>query len=517
MRHYDKGRKYCSFACFGMAHRKKVRKECAHCGKQICIIPALIRKDNYCSKACQHEGHRKAMSGAGNPRWEGGIAKEDRPIEWCEALKKKIRVRDGFICIKCGRKGLDIHHIDKDKNNNKEENLITLCHKCHMKFHSKFGKNRKREAEYWQASFWNWVGMHFEKVEQAKTENKTQKIYSIEVEKNHNFIANNFLTHNTNIIDETDMIDDESYVKIFRMLLESEDSCLIEIGNPFSLAHFYRHHNDEEWHKIHIDAQDCIAAGRLTEEGVKEQRAEMSEFEATVLLDANFPEEIDMAVFGKQAIQNMVAQKPEPAKFDKIIIGIDPAAGGRDRTVITPFGVKGNEYWQLEKDCITMDERDAMKIVGRVQELVTTKYNSMKVEIATDTVNNRGIYDRLKENGYTVREFIAGKKAYNHKRFYNYKTEVAFKCAEIGKLGLIHNVPAASRYVLQLRSWTYEVRSDKQIKIVDPEEKSPDHADSLIIALSNDIFHEDMFMAAPIDTSMPEWRWKPVRDRIRPQ
>ena len=321
----------------------------------------------------------------------------------------------------------------------------------------------------------------------------------------------------TVIVDETDMIDDESYTKIFRMLLENPDACIIEIGNPFTLGHFYRHHNDENWHKIHIDAEDCVKAGRLTREAVDEQRAEMTELEATVLLDANFPEEIEYAVFPKKSIDEMVKFKPEPEKFDKIIIGIDPAAGGRDRTVITPFGVKGNEYWQLVRDCITMDERDAMKIVGRAQELVTTKYGSQKVEIATDTVNNRGIYDRLKENGYLVREFIAGKKAYNHKRFCNYKTEVAFKCAEIGKLGLIHNVPAASRYVLQLRAWTYEVRSDKQIKIVDPEEKSPDHADSLIIALSNDIFHEDMFMAAPIDTSMPEWRWKPVRDRIRPQ
>jgi len=490
--------------------------ECAWCKKQILVVPANIRKANFCSMPCKNEFHRKQMTREGNPRWEGGIAKEEYPLEWCEALKKKIRMRDKFTCVKCGKKGLDVHHIDKDKANNREENLIVLCHKCHMEFHSQKRKYAKYQSEEWRGIFWNWIGMRFEKVEKAKTEENKQLVYNIEVEKNNNFVANNFLTHNTVIVDETDMIDDESYTKIFRMLLENPDACIIEIGNPFTLGHFYRHHNDEAWHKIHIDAEACIKAGRLTKEAVEEQRAEMTELEQCVLLDANFPEEIEYAVFPKKAIDEMVKFKPEPEKFDKIIIGIDPAAGGRDRTVITPFGVKGNEYWQLVRDCITMDERDAMKIVARVQTLISERYESMKVEIASDCVNNRGIHDRLKENGYTAREFIAGKKARNSKRFYNYKTEVAFKCAEIGKKGLIHNVPAASRYVLQLRSWTYEVRSDKQQKIVDPEDKSPDHADSFTIALSNDIYHDDLTPHAAEDFTVPEWRQHRHADLIRP-
>ena len=176
-----KGRLFCSFKCSGLGRRTRKTLNCGWCKKQIEVVPANIRKVNFCSVPCKNEFHRKAMAREGNPRWEGGIAKEDYPIEWCSALKKRIRMRDKFTCVKCGRKGLDVHHIDKDKTNNKEENLITLCHKCHMEFHSKGRKHAKYQPEEWVEIFWAWVGVHFEKVTEAKTEKKDHKIYSIEV------------------------------------------------------------------------------------------------------------------------------------------------------------------------------------------------------------------------------------------------------------------------------------------------------------------------------------------------
>lgn len=47
-------------------------------------------------------------------------------------LKNEIKERDGNCCQLCGEtKKLEVHHIDYDKNNNEENNLITLCRKCH--------------------------------------------------------------------------------------------------------------------------------------------------------------------------------------------------------------------------------------------------------------------------------------------------------------------------------------------------------------------------------------------------
>ena len=45
----------------------------------------------------------------------------------------KIRKRDKFKCAICGQTGYDVHHIDYDKFNNLNENLITLCRSDHVK------------------------------------------------------------------------------------------------------------------------------------------------------------------------------------------------------------------------------------------------------------------------------------------------------------------------------------------------------------------------------------------------
>lgn len=58
--------------------------------------------------------------------------------------REKIRIRDDFTCQWCGRlwngtRRLDVHHIDGDKSKtlkyekaSKFDNMISLCHKCHL-------------------------------------------------------------------------------------------------------------------------------------------------------------------------------------------------------------------------------------------------------------------------------------------------------------------------------------------------------------------------------------------------
>jgi len=72
-----------------------------------------------------------------NPNWRGGLSFEPYGIEFNKELKAKIRMRDNHTCQLCrasanGRKH-HVHHIDYDKRNNDEDNLITLCTRCHVK------------------------------------------------------------------------------------------------------------------------------------------------------------------------------------------------------------------------------------------------------------------------------------------------------------------------------------------------------------------------------------------------
>jgi len=91
-------------------------------------------------------------SGSNHPNWLGGVSKSGYSFKFNRKLKLSIRTRDNFKCqqcsklqIDCNRK-LDVHHIDYDKMNNNEENLISLCKSCHMKT----GFNRTYWTKYFQ-------------------------------------------------------------------------------------------------------------------------------------------------------------------------------------------------------------------------------------------------------------------------------------------------------------------------------------------------------------------------------
>lgn len=84
------------------------------------------------------------ISGEKSHLWNGGTSYEDYAIEWTNRLKLSIRERDNFTCQVCGKieeeRSHDVHHIDYNKKNCSNLNLVTLCRKCHMR------TNFKREA-----------------------------------------------------------------------------------------------------------------------------------------------------------------------------------------------------------------------------------------------------------------------------------------------------------------------------------------------------------------------------------
>lgn len=70
-----------------------------------------------------------------HPAWQGGIANGEYGADFNKELKESIKLKYQNACQLCkaANVDLDIHHIDYNKTNNNECNLIPLCKKCHGK------------------------------------------------------------------------------------------------------------------------------------------------------------------------------------------------------------------------------------------------------------------------------------------------------------------------------------------------------------------------------------------------
>lgn len=141
-------RMYCSdYCCQNRVNARKSGKEhpswrfdierfCNNCGKEITRTKSRANA-SCCSMECANVWRSKNFSGRNSHLWKEHKAHDDYPPEWNAVLRHSIRVRDGFKCRACGFKEerLEIHHIDLNKMNCHESNLITLCASCHRSIH----------------------------------------------------------------------------------------------------------------------------------------------------------------------------------------------------------------------------------------------------------------------------------------------------------------------------------------------------------------------------------------------
>lgn len=122
--------------------KEKINVKCAFCGNEFKIYPFRLNEAKYCSRKCYGNSLVIRLRGENNPYWKGGHEWYYGP-NWYEQ-RRKVLERDNRICQLCGipengRKN-DVHHIapfrefglERYEDANKLENLMTLCHSCHM-------------------------------------------------------------------------------------------------------------------------------------------------------------------------------------------------------------------------------------------------------------------------------------------------------------------------------------------------------------------------------------------------
>lgn len=144
---YCKTTLYCSNRCRGISKRsKRIVTYCKVCKKK--IISTEYRHNlglgKYCSK--KHEGIGRRIN----------VTRIRYASDFNSKLKEQIRKRDNYTCQLCGiteeehivvlGRVLDIHHVDYNKQNSKEDNLLTLCRQCNLRVNF----NREHWNEYFK-------------------------------------------------------------------------------------------------------------------------------------------------------------------------------------------------------------------------------------------------------------------------------------------------------------------------------------------------------------------------------
>lgn len=82
------------------------------------------------------------MFGNKNPQWKGGI---DR--EYCWRIAKENLNK---VCICGDTLKLEVHHKDLNIKNNKLENLIYLCKRCHEDVHMQIRRKKNPKHKFRQ-------------------------------------------------------------------------------------------------------------------------------------------------------------------------------------------------------------------------------------------------------------------------------------------------------------------------------------------------------------------------------
>lgn len=284
------------------------------------------------------------------------------------------------------------------------------------------------------------------------------------------------------VLDEACLILDEVYrSRISRMLGDSPDSKLVEMVNPWHRQNFaWRHWQSPNFKKIHIGWQEALAEGRVTETFIKEQRAELSDYEFTVLYDSLFAEDSEDTLIRWNWIEAATKRIVVPEE-PQTIWGLDVGEQGPDQTILTCAQTDTIRYKILSQQVIR--EKETMPTANAVAAIVPRGQI-----INVDSIGvGAGVHSRLRELGHhAVSIRVSESATVTPERYLNLKAQRYWQLRTLFETGFI-SIPEIPHLTRQLSLIRYEFTSAGKIKIVDPPDKSPDFADSCCLALLSSI------------------------------
>jgi hypothetical protein len=132
---------YCSTKCQHQGRRKGKVVNCHVCDKEVYkSLKALQNsksKKYFCGKSCQTRWRNSEFTGPKHANWKEG------KYSYRSVLKRHKISQICKLCNNDDKRVLAVHHIDKNRKNNKLKNLAWLCHNCHFLVHHYDDEERK--------------------------------------------------------------------------------------------------------------------------------------------------------------------------------------------------------------------------------------------------------------------------------------------------------------------------------------------------------------------------------------
>lgn len=127
------GGKYCSKECHYKGLRKGKVITCFICNKESYKSPQSIRRSEskkyFCSKSCQTKWRNQEFVGEKHANFTEGM------YSYRSVLNRHKILQICRLCKDKDKRVLAVHHVDKNRKNNKLSNLAWLCHNCHFLVH----------------------------------------------------------------------------------------------------------------------------------------------------------------------------------------------------------------------------------------------------------------------------------------------------------------------------------------------------------------------------------------------
>jgi len=287
------------------------------------------------------------------------------------------------------------------------------------------------------------------------------------------------------ILDESSLIDDDIYSKIFRMLGDNKDNFMLEIGNPFHRNHFFKNYHNDDYKKIVVDWKVALKEGRATKEFIEEMRKKAF---FDILYECKFPKEEDVDYDGWSLLvgEHDITESyrdDDPNAYGSPRLGVDIARSGGNFNV---WILRTGNYARILGKTTT---DNLMDVVGTTRKYIE-EYNVAESDVFLDATGlGAGVYDRFRELGFSVSGINMAESAVDKEKYINIRAEAYFRLREWMKAG---GMLQRDSEFMDLNVIKYKMRSNGKLQIIDKETlrkngiPSPDVADALMLTFGRD-------------------------------